>query len=325
MKLFGSKRSKSPVREYLYIDENRLNAYVYQLRDPLSYDKVPVLSAEFGLSGPVAKAQQTRAARAYTVYEQLEFLESQLRTNRQLVDNRWSGNNNVDTAPFRVESCLACRVVVTDPASAGGDKTALWVSRFDPKGRVGRPTTLVLFEAVRSGDDPAEFLSTYSWLVVLLMKAAPTLFSPANFTSSLERAIEAGRPMERLSAGFTDDPIGFLAGELRAQLLPERSIRTFYRVRSASVSDAPRAIPVAVTLAYAISISETSANSLLHEKSLYNNQQGTVHLSREELEEHISTTVRLMKAVSASPQEIEKFIKNTSVSDDTKSKEKTDQ
>jgi hypothetical protein len=69
-----TRRDRRYVEEYLYIDNDRLSAYVDQLRAPVAYDKVPVWSAELNLQGPTAKAEQSRVSRPYTSYEQIAFL-----------------------------------------------------------------------------------------------------------------------------------------------------------------------------------------------------------------------------------------------------------
>jgi len=70
------------LKEYLYIDERRLNSYFEQISSPVKYDKVPVWKASISLTGPNAEGQQARFARPYTKHEKIEKL------NEYVIDSR---------------------------------------------------------------------------------------------------------------------------------------------------------------------------------------------------------------------------------------------
>lgn len=297
------KASTAELREYLYIDEDRLNGYVNQLRNPISYDKVPVWSAELSATGPVAKAQQTRLARAYTIHERLSFLEAQLRDRKQLLDKRWSGAKDVENELFRIESCLARRIVIAHPREE--QRAGIWISRYDPKGRTGQPRTLLLLEAVRTSDEPATFYSTLSWLIALMISAAPTLFTPATMQPLIDRSDDPDW-LARLSNALTADPFTFFRTDFAGQLFPQRAIRAFYRIRNASLSSAPGMIPVAVSIGYPISIAE-ELQVPEEERGLYMNDAGSGQLTRKEYDEHVSIGADLLRNMGATDDEVAKF------------------
>jgi hypothetical protein len=84
---------KDLVQEYLYLDKDRLSTYVDQLRPPVTYDKIPVWSAELAISGPAAKAQQSQdVERARNVLTMLKLepveIESKLDEIRRSCEQR---------------------------------------------------------------------------------------------------------------------------------------------------------------------------------------------------------------------------------------------
>ena len=71
------------LKEYLYVDQVRLDAYFEQISDPIAYDKVPVWKAGLTLTGPAAENQQARFARPFTRVEKIRRLLRFLQTNQQ--------------------------------------------------------------------------------------------------------------------------------------------------------------------------------------------------------------------------------------------------
>ena len=74
------------LREYLYIDEKRLNSYFEQIsKTPVTYDKIPILETNFGLPSLFrAVLKQSRFGRSTTNHEKIHMLDDYLRRNNSL-------------------------------------------------------------------------------------------------------------------------------------------------------------------------------------------------------------------------------------------------
>lgn len=160
-------------------------------------------------------------------------------------------------------------MIVTDVASA--DKLGVWISRYDPAGQAGRPRTLLLFEGVHAKDEPPTYLSSYSWLLLLFIQTAGKLGGPGVLGGVVQSLLDRGEVFfDSLSADLAKNPLGFLE-KLGPEMLPERWIRTLYRVRNAALVGAPRMVTSAVTLGYPIYISQASSEDLDTDQGLYAN------------------------------------------------------
>jgi hypothetical protein len=293
---------QEPVREYLFIDRERLSSYVDQLRAPVTYDKVPVWSAELALPGPVAKAQQSRVGRAFTVYEQLAYLEQQLAQQGQLGIGSWSGGNAIasENQTFRVESCLARRAVIA--RAEGHEPFGIWVSRYiQPLGTPHR--TIVLFENLRMSDAPeANYRSLVSAFLAMMLESAIPLFAPGELIGSrfIHNDLDS---LRRLTEDVATNPIEFFTG-LGATLQPERAIRAFYRVRTAGIATVTSHPPVAVTIGYPISIVETGLEAVDGDSARYKNNRDSTKLTVAELEQHNKDVLKQMERVGAPPSAV---------------------
>src|SRR5437016_9242422 len=109
------------LREYMYIDEKRLNSYEEQIGPPVTFDKVPVWKLMFGLAGPSVEGQQQRPGRPRTKPEKIELLLQYLEKHKQLAQgNEWSVN------PFLLSKCQAVKVILPTKS----DKLVLWLSEI---------------------------------------------------------------------------------------------------------------------------------------------------------------------------------------------------
>jgi len=296
------------VVEYVYLDDARLSSYVDQLRAPVTYDKVPGFSVELGIPIPTAKAETIRVARAYTPYEQVAFLEQRLTDNGQLARGRWRGEN-IDrdilreTSTFRMETCLARRVIVSD----GADKLGVWVSRYDVAGRTSNPRTLLLFEGVHATDEPATYMSSYSRLLLLLVQSAGRLGEWEVMGDAVQKT-HGGREdmMTSVSEELAKNPLGFLE-KLDSQILLERCIRTLYRVRHAAIIEAPWMRPIATTLAYPIYVVDAPASELDTDPTLYANDAVAVEMTSEDVERDLAA-LRERATATGRAEEIEEEI-----------------
>ena len=118
----------SSLSEYLYIDENRLDAYIEQIRSPITFDKVPQWSVELSITGPKAGSSQARQSRSLTTYEKIKTLVEYLRGNSELEEGRAEWRSHSD---FFLETCEAIRVIIPFsellPRKDSSD-IALWIS-----------------------------------------------------------------------------------------------------------------------------------------------------------------------------------------------------
>lgn len=126
------------MREYLYVDDRRLNAYVEQISPPITYDKVPVWRTEVGIIGPKAGATQERRARTLTRHEKVEALLNHLIASKVLHSSRprlsdrhrLSERHDEPLSEFVLETFMAVRIEI--PANVqpepAGKSLALWVS-----------------------------------------------------------------------------------------------------------------------------------------------------------------------------------------------------
>src|SRR5687768_14546779 len=84
----GNIPPESQLREYLYLDERRLNAYVQQVHAPVTWDKIPLWSVELSVAGPKASGQQARPARPLTNHEKTQILVDYLKSTNEYARGR---------------------------------------------------------------------------------------------------------------------------------------------------------------------------------------------------------------------------------------------
>jgi len=109
--------------EYLYIDQNRLDIYVGQIEGGLiSYDKVPIYSADISLTGPKAGTIRQRFPRVKTPHEKIEVLRNYLKKKEKL---------NTLSSPFGEDTFLAHKVIISPNELVsdldGYRKIAIWM------------------------------------------------------------------------------------------------------------------------------------------------------------------------------------------------------
>jgi hypothetical protein len=171
MAILGWRSSKSakepPLRDFLCVDEKRLDSYMTQIKAPTPVDKVPIWEGEISITGVKVVGKQQTSVRTRKNEEGIELLLAYLRKNDQLVEGRIRDANYFNHPPvFRIETCPV--VSVTIPLSAGhesgADAITLWVSS-DEVNETGR---LFLLEDSKKGDEPGFGASSaYSSLLML--------------------------------------------------------------------------------------------------------------------------------------------------------------
>lgn len=250
--------------DYLYVDEKRLDAYFEQISSPVTYDKVPVWEASLTITSPGAKGSQQRFARPFTTHEKISKLTEYLEDEGLVGYGRPRGYMKRTSAGyFQIENCRARRVFIPPDHGQPPDVGALniWISavprteeeirnalerkRYAQK---GSPGNLYLLEDDHRDSDRKVYsaYSSYSALWIMLDGYPGQRGGHRYIDSDVIRAAEPEEPdldipepvrnaVRNAPGGwyfyyFLIDPTKALA-QLGAQVGPERSIRTLYRVR----------------------------------------------------------------------------------------------
>jgi hypothetical protein len=176
-----------PVRDYLFVDQRRLDSYVDQVACPITYDKVPVWSATAALQSVGVNAVQSRVARPLSQVEKIRTLIEYLEKNTMLARGRPTIPDSAHRDPvFRLEQCYATRVLVppkseVDPKFGG---LTIWTSEALPANGAATDywattplrCSLFLMEDYPVGDGwGCSYVSAYSSLLLLLDAAAQQL------------------------------------------------------------------------------------------------------------------------------------------------------
>lgn len=230
-----------PIKEFLFVDEKRLNSYAEQIGSPVTYDKVPIWSAELSLAGPKGGASQARHARLPTRSEKVDIILSHLVDN-QLVINKRPGPMEID-ATFVIEVCSATRVLVPaiDKSQRQSQDLILWIS---PPGEVKKNILhqtglLCLLEDFRYSDNDGcahwPDVSAYTLLTsvvrALQLDSRNTiLVKPFQITDSENEQMNPYSAWRDYMPEFIANPVGTLE-ELGCIPGPSREIEVLYRVR----------------------------------------------------------------------------------------------
>ena len=107
---------KPAPRDYLYVDEARLNSYLEQISSTETYDKVPSLRANFSLVGPSFGGEQTARVRQKTNHEKITELLRYLNDTGHLATRRpgliETDHDDLNTPDFVLEQCETVRVLI---------------------------------------------------------------------------------------------------------------------------------------------------------------------------------------------------------------------
>ena len=223
--------------EFLFVDKRRLDSYFEQIEAPVAYDKVPVWTAEFSLTGPKAAGAQSRQARQWTTYEKVKAVIKYLKENKLLEYEREKKKvGGPGVTEFRFEMCEARKAFIPPDNSrfAGFKGLNIWIA--PSLGQPG-PGMLFLIEDFQNDDMPPVSTqpSGYSALLTLVAEIRESLEM-----TSIGRLIENKlRDSQEIALGeFVIDPIGFLK-DLGARISDVRRIQTMYRIRTTLLDCSP--------------------------------------------------------------------------------------
>src|SRR5688500_804445 len=101
------------LKEYIFIDERRLQTYFEQISDPVKYVKVPSWKASISITGPSAEGSQTLANRNFTKYEKINTVLHHISKRKLMSLQRPSyselSEESIKTV-FRCEKLMATEV-----------------------------------------------------------------------------------------------------------------------------------------------------------------------------------------------------------------------
>lgn len=245
--------------EYLVVDRRRLDAYVEQIGPPVTYDKVPVWTAELGMLGPKTETTQTRHGRPLTQHEKVQLLLGHLAKEGKgaLARSRpfeiaWVRPYEDGTRPpvFVLETCTAMRIHIRPgPGVAETHSLYMWLSAAPEGQEDARAGMLSLLEDFpHSDDDPRNCYgnSAFSLLLSLVTdlhdRIGQTILGARIPRSRYETGQQDSDAVPAFSSDlkcfqvFARDPLPTLR-RLGCLIGPERRIRVLYRIREFGIAD----------------------------------------------------------------------------------------
>jgi len=180
MKIFDRfRKAKPPLRDYLYVDEERLNSYLEQIGSTSTFRKAPSLKLSLSLSGPKVTAEQATQLRNKNNHEKICELIEYLEGHGHLGQSRpaliHSYNEDVELPDFVLEECEAFRILI--PSAEQSDSRSgiiMWVSEWPIERNLKalRPAGLLCVIQDSTHDDTRHSAgfshSGYTWLQALL-------------------------------------------------------------------------------------------------------------------------------------------------------------
>jgi hypothetical protein len=234
------------LKEYLFVDEKRLDVYASQVNPSRSVvEKTKEWSAGLSLTGPSVGAKQNERVLALTTHEKTALIQDHLVQNYSLLHQRPESDG--EGPVFVLEKCSATKVVVPRKAAEelGTPGFVFWLSPGPQHDKP--PGMLCLLEDFDLDDGPAitfRGASTYTVLQSLVFytrkKMAETVFSthipnnshPNPYTSfeGMPDSLEEYHNVEPFCWDFvTNFPT--LLTSWGCLISPPRKIETLYRIR----------------------------------------------------------------------------------------------
>jgi hypothetical protein len=212
-------------REYLHIDNRRIDSYFEQISDPIKYDKVPVWKIGMKLTGPSAEGSQIRPGRSYTIHEKIDAIVEHL-YKKHLIDEK-------SMSVFNLEKRTATQVLIPVKKEKFGRSSLIhvWISLGEKLSQVesakGSVNNLILLEDHPVSDDSQWFRTASVYTTLLLLGDE---IQAAGY-SELAAALQHQRSSFDAEEKFADDPIGFLE-QLGGHVGAKRHVVTLYRMRT---------------------------------------------------------------------------------------------
>jgi len=217
-----------PLREYLFVDRRRVNAYFDQIKlgqNRLHVEKASAWSMSLALLELGAKGTEALSFRDPTIIEKLDEVERFIREHFLALENE---ERDFVAGEFVNVECDAHRTVIN--ASASARTVAMWLSTDESSAALGR--RWLLLENDQEADAEPELsyynrLSPYSLLGQIALVAMLAL-----------REKLVVNALDRFEEGNQLNPFEFL-DTLGANPLPARRIRALCRVRGVTYHSMP--------------------------------------------------------------------------------------
>lgn len=244
------RKSKPPLKDYLYIDETRLNSYIEQFSSTSTFRKSP--SLKFGMSGikPHISKELAGQLREKTNHEKISELVNYLEKNGHISNNRPAVIHNSDDyigiPDFILEECEASRILIPSTKDSDGmEGIVIWLSEW-PLERISNsifpPGLLCLIQDSTHDDTKytAGFSqSGYTWLQALIYQLSQekvkTKMSKEYPVSTIGDyrydVMSAHRYLDKEGQVFRPHPLRWLK-EKGCILSARRKIVTLYRIRN---------------------------------------------------------------------------------------------
>ncbi len=251
MKLLGCLKKHKPIpRDYLYIDETRLNSYISQISTISTSQRSPTL--KFGMSGtkPSISIDFSTQLREKTNHEKVCELVTYLEKSGHLSHERpaiiQESGDYVNVTDFILEECGASRILIPAEGNESGKPgIVIWISEWPLERHSDflRPPGLLCIIQDSTHDDTIHTAgfshSSYTWLQALLYQlgqemVATKLSSEYPVPASGEYLFDIMRAQYYLrddSDVFRPYPLEWL--KQKGCILSEnRRIEVLYRIRN---------------------------------------------------------------------------------------------
>lgn len=225
-KIENSIITNESIKEFVYVDEIRLNKYFEQISPPEKTESLITKNLKTGITNLGVDINENIRTRNYTTYEKILMVEDYLKRNKQLLDGR---TNKIYTfenkGPFIKETITAQRIYLP-PRRLAGKGLNLWVAESEKKQKdYGHPEDPPLFlvedYTIRERDSIP--ISAYSILLLLSI----------GYREELKRTRIGDKS---LILKFNVDPIDELK-KLGAVSFDKRNITVLYKVRASELSN----------------------------------------------------------------------------------------
>ncbi|MCG6537373.1 MAG: hypothetical protein L7F78_22345, partial [Syntrophales bacterium LBB04] len=251
MKLIDRFRKLKPSpRDYLYVDEIRLNCYIDQIGSTSAFRRSPSLKFGISDSGPNVSVEFATQVHEKTTHEKVSELVKYLEDNAHISHTRpalvQESGDYVKIPDFVIEECDACRILIPstgDPYGRAG--IVIWVSEWPLERDLNllRPAGLLCLIQDSTHDDTkytAGFShSGYTWLQTLLyqlsqdnIKTKMSMEYPLTPVGDYQYDIMAAQiHLHKEMQVFRPYPLRWLK-EKGCILSTSRRIVTLYRIRN---------------------------------------------------------------------------------------------
>jgi len=169
--------------EYLFVDINRLESYISQIKGAVKYDKIPTLAAGISTTGPKLIYTRTKVPLKWTYHEMIiELLDYLEKSNKMLKGRPSKQEENIS---FCLETCVVRKLIPQEEKQA----FTLWIS-MSPEEKSNeihetpwKAGPLCLIESYSEIDDQTETLSGFSYLTDIVMDYAKRFPPPETWSS----------------------------------------------------------------------------------------------------------------------------------------------